>query len=179
MSYYHGLLSAPDCRNCPLQRQVKVFPDGPVPARLAFVAESPGREEERQGKGLVGPTGQLTWQICTMIGLDRSDVWCSNAILCSPRRIKLPNGAEIPLPLAQQMAASACRIRLLRELQIVSPIVIVPMGNWALWALSDIPRAKIMNYRGAVMPFNVADMAERISSGLSRAPLRQLRGKDE
>lgn len=179
-AYHHGVVSTPpDCENCPFRYDRKVMPDGPVPARIAIVAESPGREELKQGRGLVGPTGQLVWQFAAACGLDRAECWVSNTMLCAPRDVRLTNGAMIKKDIAQAMAAKACRQRLVDELRVVNPVSVVALGNWTLWALSDIPNAKIYDYRGSRLDVDLAQLSYRIANGLVRSPIRQIRGKDQ
>jgi len=175
--YFHGMLAPADCANCPLRYCTKVFPDGPVPALMAIVAENPGRGEEREGRGLIGPTGHMIWQMCASFGLDRSQVWVSNASLCRSRDIMLTNGFKLDEAYIKALAAQACRGRLVNELRIVRPRVVVAIGNYALWALSDIPGAKVFDYRGSRLPLNLDALADSLHAGTARAPIRQLEGK--
>jgi uracil-DNA glycosylase len=94
--YHHGLLATPDCDNCPLKYDPKVLPDGPIPARLAIVAENPDREEVKQGRGLVGPTGQLLWTMWARAGVDRAAVWVSNSFLSLEGRslVRMADGSN-------------------------------------------------------------------------------------
>lgn len=173
--YYHGLLSQPDCENCPLRYDIKVMPDGPIPARIAFVGEEPGLTELREGRGFVGQSGQLLWYMASEVGITRDMVWVSNAAICQARKIKLLNKAELPLLKVKAAAAQCCRRRLLEELAIVNPTVVVPLGNWALWAISDIPNARIYAYRGSRMEINLREQAWKIAMGLARAPMRHVK----
>jgi hypothetical protein len=93
---------------------------------------------------------------------------------CKARKIFLSNGAVIPLPVVKGMAAKACRARLVHELLAVDPVVIVPLGNWALWALADIPKARIYGYRGSRLEIDLKVLADRIARGLTQAPMRQV-----
>lgn len=80
--YFHGLLYPPDCNECPLMNEPKVYPDGPIPADIAFCGEEPGGVEVRQGRGFVGPSGQLLWKLCEQADISRDEVWVTNASLC-------------------------------------------------------------------------------------------------
>jgi DNA polymerase len=148
------------------------MPDGPVPARIAFVGEEPGERECSEGKGFIGPSGQLLWQMANEIGLERQDVWVSNAALCAARKVTLPNGAIIPKSKVKAQAAQACRSRLLGELITVDPIVIVPLGNWALAALSGIQNARIYAYRGSRLEIDLRELIERMLRGDIAVPTR-------
>ena len=173
--YHHGLLAQPDCANCPLRYDTKVFPDGPVPARIAFVGEEPGGVEKMEGRGFVGPSGQLLWHMAAEVGIDRSEVWTTNASLCAARQIRLTTGGIIPKMVVKALAAQACRARLVNELRGVSPAVIVPLGNWALWALSDIPKSSIYAYRGSRIDIDLDGLYDAVLQGKLKAPIRQIK----
>lgn len=152
----------------------KVLPDGPIPARIAFVGEEPGEQETVEGRGFVGPSGQLLWMLAEQAGIKREDVWVTNAALCRARKIVLSNSATIPKPVVKQMAAKACRVRLLKELLYVGSPCVVPLGNWALWSTSDIPKAKIYAYRGSRIDVDLHALCELVEKGAARAPTRQI-----
>lgn len=173
--YYQGVLFQPDCQSCPLRYDRKVLPDGPIPARLAFVGEEPGDTELCEGRGFIGPSGQLLWHMAKQVGISRDDVWVTNAALCKARKVVLDNGAVIPLPTVKAMAAKACRSRLLYEMVYVGSPVIVPLGNWALWSLSDIPKARIYSYRGSRVDIDIEALAERVVQGTAQSPIRQIK----
>lgn len=173
--YFHGLLAQPDCTRCPLRYDTKVYPDGPLKARIAFVAEEPGGQELVQGKGLVGPTGQLLWHMCKQLGIEREDVWTSNASLCQARNVKLASGAKLPKMAVKAMAAKACRLRLINEMRAINPKVIVPLGNWALWALTDIPDARIHAYRGSIIEKDLDAFADMVARGLARTTMKKVK----
>jgi len=173
--YFHGLLAQPDCGNCPLKYDTKVFPDGPMPARIVFVGEEPGNQEKMDGRGFGGPSGQLLWHMAREVGLDRSEVWTTNAALCKARQVRLTTGGVIPHMVVKALAAQACRARLVQEMRGVNPAVIVPLGNWALWALSDIPKAKIYSYRGSRIDVDLDGLYDAIVQGKLNAPIRQIK----
>jgi uracil-DNA glycosylase family 4 len=164
-SYYHGIVATPPaCDQCPLRYKKKVLPDGPVPARLAFIGEEPGRTEERVGRGFVGPSGDLLWNhLCVAANIAREDCWVSNAILCRAERVQLSNGAIIERAVVQQMAATCCYKRLVDELLVVDPVVCIPLGNIALRQLIQVPRANIYNYRGSRSEIDIASLSDTIA----------------
>ena len=172
--YFHGLLAQPNCERCPLQNDTKVYPDGPGPARIAFVGEGPGLQEVSEGRGFVGASGQLLWQMAEEIGLKREDVWTTNAALCRPRSVKFPNGATLPVVRVKVLSAIACRQRLIQELIAVDPVVIVPLGNFALWALSDMENARIYAYRGSRIEVDLKTLSDRIARGTAHNPAARL-----
>jgi len=133
-----------------------------MPARVAFVGEEPGVTEERKGLGFVGPSGSLLWDMLgPACGFKRSDIWVTNAALCRSERVKLSNGAELPRETVQQMAVECCKLRLLDELQVIDPVVIVPLGSIALKQLTGVLKAKIYGYRGSRSEIDLAALAER------------------
>jgi len=159
-SYYHDLVStAPDCKNCPLRYKKKVYPDGPIPAQIAFVGEAPGAKEEREGRPFIGPSGELMWEhFGPAVGIAREDVWVTNAILCRLEKVKLATGAILPKDTVMELAAACCHRRLIDELRVVNPnpsFVIVPLGNTALRALTGIAKAKIYAYRGSIQQVDI------------------------
>jgi len=182
--YYHGLLAQPDCSHCPLRMDTKVLPDGPVPARIAFVGEGPGKQEVGVGRGFVGPSGGLLWLIAeqTQIilkqqyGVDipfkREDVWVSNAALCRPRKVVLSNGAVLGAEQVKSISTACCRSRLVDELRRVDPVVIVPVGSWALWSVTDLPNAKIYSYRGSRIQIELDALSCAIVTKTTRAPIK-------
>lgn len=125
---------AAGCRNCGLWRDAEqtVFGEGPVPAPLMLVGEQPGDQEDRQGHVFVGPAGRVLDRALADAGIDRSDVYLTNAVKHfkwkprGKRRIHdTPNRSEV----------LACHPWLEQELKVVSPRVLVVMGSVAARAV--------------------------------------------
>ena len=154
MAYYHQLLYQPACERCPLQRDTKVLPDGPIPSKLVFVGEGPGFSECREGRGFVGASGNLLWLLCRAYGFDRDQVFVDNAALCRKRDVKLASGAVLREAQVAIMAAQCCRKRLIYDMMVVTQCdpgaVIVPLGNIALQMLTKRKNARVFAYRGTV-----------------------------
>jgi uracil-DNA glycosylase family 4 len=140
-----------DCTRCGLceGRTQVVNTHGNHQARLMFVGEAPGADEDAQGKPFVGRAGQLLTKIIEAIGLKREDVLIGNVNRCRPPGNRQPTLEE----------AAICRPFLFREIAAVQPEVIVVMGNTALQNLLDIRegisrvRGKFRDFRGIkVMP---------------------------
>lgn len=163
-SYYHGVVStAPDCDRCPLRYKRKVLPDGPVPAKYAFIGEEPGSREERVGRGFVGPSGQLLWEsFAPSAGFTRDECWVTNARLCRAEKVKLENGAILPKDTVQKMAAACCYRRLIDELRVVDPVICIPLGSTALKQITQIAKAGIYAYRGSRMEVDLAALSDRL-----------------
>ncbi|MEJ2200009.1 MAG: uracil-DNA glycosylase [Desulfuromonadaceae bacterium] len=116
-----------ECQRCPLCRGRKkiVFGVGNPRARLVFVGEAPGREEDEQGEPFVGEAGRLLDRILFAMGLDRSQVYICNLEKCRPP------GNRDPLP--EEIAA--CEPFLKRQLAAIEPELIVTLGRFAAQTL--------------------------------------------
>jgi len=140
-----------NCTRCPLHegRTNIVQTEGNRKARLMFVGEAPGADEDEQARPFVGRAGQLLTKIIEAIGLKRESVLIGNVNRCRPPGNRPPTPQE----------ASMCRPFLLREIAIVQPEVIVTLGNTAMKNLLGTnegitkARGKFQDYKGIkVMP---------------------------
>ena len=134
-----------DCRRCPLHRSRThiVFGQGNPEARLVFVGEGPGEEEDLQGEPFVGPAGQLLTRIIQAIGLDRKDVYIANVVKCRPPFNRNPGKEEI----------EACLPFLLDQLRAIDPWLIVALGNVAAQSLLNNTKT-ISQLRGRFYDFH-------------------------
>ena len=116
-----------DCRRCKLYggRKNLVFGDGPADARLMFVGEAPGADEDRQGVPFVGASGQLLNKMLRNLGLRREEVYIANIIKCRPPGNRDPEADEV----------TACLPFLEKQIQAIRPRVIVILGRPAAHAL--------------------------------------------
>ncbi|UCC30042.1 MAG: uracil-DNA glycosylase [Phycisphaerales bacterium] len=108
------------CTQCTLSdaRTQTVFGQGSPSARLVFVGEAPGYEEDRQGLAFVGRAGQLLTRMIAAMGLTREQVFICNVLKCRPPGNRDPSAAEI----------LACSPFLRRQLAIIEPEVLVALG---------------------------------------------------
>ena len=115
------------CTRCGLHRTRKtiVTGEGNPRARLVFVGEGPGEEEDLQGRPFVGAAGQLLNKIIEAMGFQREEVFIANVVKCRPPSNRTPKPDEV----------SACRSFLVRQLKALSPQVICAMGAVAAQAL--------------------------------------------
>jgi len=136
-----------DCRRCKLapHRKHLVFGVGNPGARLVFVGEAPGRDEDLQGEPFVGRAGQLLTEIITKgMKLRREDVYIANVIKCRPPENRNPEPDEV----------ASCEPFLLRQLELIGPEVIVALGKFAVQSLlrTKTPitqlRGRWANYHG-------------------------------
>jgi uracil-DNA glycosylase len=117
-----------DCRRCKLapHRTHLVFGVGNPRARLVFVGEAPGRDEDLRGEPFVGRAGQLLTEIITRgMKLRREDVYIANVIKCRPPENRNPEPDEV----------TSCEPFLLRQLELIGPEVIVALGKFAVQTL--------------------------------------------
>jgi DNA polymerase len=138
-----------DCRRCKLceQRTNIVFGTGNPKARLMFVGEGPGRDEDEQGIPFVGRAGQLLTQMIEAMGLKREDVYIANVVKCRPPENRAPEKNEI----------ATCSPFLLRQIEVIRPQVIVCLGSIAAQTLLKT-REGISRYRGEWFEFRGAKL---------------------
>jgi DNA polymerase len=138
------------CRRCPLGGlRLKAVPGtGSPEARVLFVGEGPGFEEDRRGEPFVGPAGELLDRILAAIGLSRGAVYIANIVKCHPMKDPArpeSRGNDRP-PNPEEMAA--CRPHLAEQIRILAPRCIVALGAVAAHALLG-SEAPIGRLRGA------------------------------
>ncbi|MGH9908702.1 MAG: uracil-DNA glycosylase [Pyrinomonadaceae bacterium] len=140
-----------DCTRCPLYqgRTNIVHTEGSRKARLMFVGEAPGADEDAQARPFVGRAGQLLTRIIESLGLQREEVLIGNVNRCRPPGNRPPTPDE----------AAICKPFLLREIAAVAPEVIVVLGNTAMRNLLEVKegitkvRGRFQDYKGIkVMP---------------------------
>ncbi|MFZ0661620.1 MAG: uracil-DNA glycosylase [Acidobacteriaceae bacterium] len=113
-----------ECMRCPLATQGRhtiVFGDGDPNARLMFVGEGPGADEDAQGLPFVGRAGQLLNNMIAAMGLKRSEVYIANVVKCRPPGNRTPEPIE----------ANTCMQFLWRQIDVVRPEVMVALGATA------------------------------------------------
>jgi uracil-DNA glycosylase family 4 len=115
-----------DCHNCRLWRTASnaVPGEGGFRAAVMFVGEAPGYNEDRLARPFVGRAGQLLDKLLAKVGLAREDVYITNVIKHRPPENRAPNKDEI----------RTCFPYLQRQIQIINPKMIVPLGRFALEA---------------------------------------------
>lgn len=112
---------------CPLKKTATnlVFGDGNPQAKIVFIGEAPGAEEDRQGVPFVGPAGQLLDKMLASIGLEREDVFISNTVFWRPPGNRTPHAGEV----------GVCMPFVERLLEIIDPEILVTVGGAASQAL--------------------------------------------
>ncbi len=116
-----------DCRRCRLYqgRTNLVFGEGTPKARLVFVGEGPGREEDLEGRPFIGEAGRLLTKIIKAMGLTRESVYICNVVKCRPPNNRDPEADEI----------ESCLPFLRRQLSLIQPDVICTLGRVAAQSL--------------------------------------------
>jgi DNA polymerase len=117
------------CPRCKLSktRTNIVFGQGSPKARLMFVGEAPGRDEDEQGLAFVGRAGQLLTKIIEAMGMTREDVWICNVLKCRPPNNRNPEPDEV----------ASCMPFLEEQIRLISPKVIVTLGTFAAQAVLE------------------------------------------
>lgn len=147
-SLREGLAGCALCKLCKTRTNI-VFGDGNERAKLMFVGEAPGENEDLQGRPFVGRAGQLLEKMIEAMGLSRSDVYIANVVKCRPPENRNPEHDEI----------ESCEPFLHRQIDLIRPDVVVALGKFAAQTLlrTEIPisqlRGQFHEYRGiALMP---------------------------
>jgi uracil-DNA glycosylase family 4 len=123
--------SVAGCTRCRLSqgRTQVVFGAGNPHADLMFVGEAPGFHEDKQGLPFVGQAGKLLEKLLAQIGMERSDVYIANVLKCRPPGNRDPQPDEI----------EACESHLFRQIELIEPMVVATLGNFATKLLSGRP----------------------------------------
>jgi uracil-DNA glycosylase len=134
-----------ECTRCKLHRHRTqiVFGVGDSKARLVFVGEAPGADEDAQGEPFVGRAGQLLTKIIGAMGMRREDVYICNIIKCRPPNNRTPETDEV----------LACQPFLLKQLQAIGPHFICALGGPATQTLLQTKEA-ISRLRGKFYDFH-------------------------
>jgi DNA polymerase len=134
-----------DCKKCGLceYRTNIVFGEGNPKAKLMFIGEGPGREEDESGRPFVGRAGQLLTKIIEAMGLKREDVYIANIVKCRPPANRTPLEDEI----------INCAPYLMQQIKVIKPKVIVTLGSPASCTLLN-EKIKISSIRGTFYEWN-------------------------
>jgi DNA polymerase len=128
------------CDKCRLAttRTQTVFGEGDVDAKIFFIGEGPGENEDLTGRPFVGRAGQLLDKMIAAMGLSREKVFIANIVKCRPPDNRVPAPDEV----------ATCTPYLVRQLEIVRPAVIVTLGLPALKYMLDDPKLTMGRSRG-------------------------------
>jgi uracil-DNA glycosylase len=127
-AYAQSVAGCTRCRLAQGRTQV-VFGAGNPRADLMFVGEAPGFHEDKQGLPFVGQAGKLLEKLLNGVGLERGDVYIANVLKCRPPGNRDPQQDEI----------EACESHLFRQIELIEPMVVATLGNFATKLLSGKP----------------------------------------
>lgn len=134
-----------DCKRCKLHLKRKniVFGAGNETAKLVFVGEGPGEDEDIEGLPFVGKAGQLLTRIIEAMGMKRNDVYIANIIKCRPPNNRNPEPDEI----------ESCAPFLKKQLEVIRPRLICALGTFSAQTLLG-SKEKISQMRGKFYSYN-------------------------
>lgn len=134
-----------DCKRCKLylQRTNIVFGEGNPDAKLMFIGEAPGREEDLKARPFVGEAGMLLTRLIEKMGFKRSDVYIANIVKCRPPMNRDPELDEI----------ETCKQFLFKQIDIIKPTVIMALGRISVGTLLGNMKIKITAIRGKFFEF--------------------------
>ncbi|MCX6667413.1 MAG: uracil-DNA glycosylase [Euryarchaeota archaeon] len=143
------MLSVENCRKCDLwkTRKKPVFGEGSIDTDILFVGEAPGYNEDLQGRPFVGKAGKILDELLESIGLHRSDIYIANILKCRPPNNRNPLKTEI----------DACTEHLDKQIELIQPKIMVPMGNFAcsyIFEKFGLKYDKISNVHGKIFQIN-------------------------
>jgi DNA polymerase len=135
-----------DCKRCKLSsgRKNIVFGEGSPDARLMFIGEGPGREEDLQARPFVGDAGMLLTRLIEKMGFRREDVYIANIVKCRPPMNRDPEKDEI----------ESCRGYVEKQIEIINPQVIISLGRISSQTLIGNPALKMTSTRGRFFDYN-------------------------
>ncbi len=134
-----------NCTACNLHktRNHAIWGEGNFNAEIMVIGEAPGADEDRIGRPFVGKSGQLLDKIFAACGFNRAQhIFISNIVKCRPPANRTPSDEEV----------KACFPYLLKQIELVDPKIIIPLGATALKRLFNNQNLKITKLRGEWMP---------------------------
>jgi len=116
-----------ECTKCDLHKsRTKAVPgEGPHDARIMFVGEGPGQNEDEQGRPFAGAAGKFLTELLESIGLKRSDVFITNIVKCRPPNNRAPRKSEV----------EACNPYLQSQIRLINPRIVCALGTPAITTL--------------------------------------------
>jgi DNA polymerase len=148
-----------NCKKCSLwkTRRNAVIGEGPLNSNIMFIGEAPGYNEDLQGKPFVGKAGKVFDELLESVTLQRKEVYIANILKCRP-----PNNRD---PLLNEI--KNCKNYLDRQISIIQPKVIVPLGNFASFYIFEkynLKKEKISKVHGKSFSVRtILDTKQRLS----------------
>lgn len=125
-----------NCSKCPLHetRTKVVLGNGNLNAKIMFVGEGPGSQEDKKGEPFIGPSGDMLDKYLNTFDISRSDVFVDNIVGCWPHIIEIDGRRQTRKPSSEEILA--CRERIQESIYIVDPMVVITLGAPALQGLT-------------------------------------------
>ena len=139
------------CTKCELHKERKnaVPGEGHIDAKIMFVGEGPGQNEDEQGRPFVGAAGKFLTELLESIGLKRSDVFITNIVKCRPPNNRAPRRSEI----------EACNPYLQSQMRLINPEIVCALGTPAITTLMGDEYSASRSHGKAVTKGQVTIMA--------------------
>lgn len=137
------------CRKCPLWRtRIQVVPgEGNPQAKILIIGETPGQEEDKQGRPFCGRAGRFLDELLGLVGLKREKVFITNVVKCRPFVLSHTEGPKNRTPKKEEI--TKCRFWLGEQIKILKPKLIITLGSSALnWFF---PELKISQIHGRIL----------------------------
>src|ERR1700732_4363946 len=152
------------CTKCNLCKgRTKAVPgEGNANAKILFIGEGPGYNEDHQGRPFVGPAGQFLEELLASINLKRSDVFITNVVKCRPPNNRDPEPGEI----------AACNDSLDRQIAAINPGVIVTLGRHSLAKFCGSEKVSMIHGRARRIDGRVCIAMYHPAAGLHQASLK-------
>lgn len=145
-----------------------VFGDGNEQARVMFIGEAPGQDEDRQGKPFVGVSGQLLDRMLSFIGLTRENFYITNALYWRPPGNRTPTDGEV----------ATCQPFLERHVELINPKVLIFVGGRSAKTFLDTSEG-ITRLRGKWKDYKTASMADPVPAMAIFHPAYLLRNPEQ
>src|SRR5579859_2748534 len=153
------------CTKCDLCKgRTKAVPgEGNAQAKILFIGEGPGFNEDRQGRPFVGPAGQFLEELLASINLKRSDVFITNVVKCRPPNNRDPEPGEI----------AACNDYLDRQIAAINPGVIVTLGRHSMAKFFGSEKVSVIHGRARRIDGRVCIAMYHPAAGLHQQSLKE------
>jgi DNA polymerase len=158
------------CSKCDLcNGRTKAVPgEGSPSAKILFIGEGPGFNEDKQGRPFVGPAGQFLDELLASIQLRRADVFITNVVKCRP-----PNNRD---PLPNEIAA--CSDYLNRQIEAIQPEVIVTLGRYSMAKFFGSEKISAIHGRARRIDGRLCIAMYHPAAGLHQAALKNVIRED-
>ena len=142
--------------------KVWVTGEGNAEAALILIGEAPGKEEVRQGRPFVGQAGKNLDEFLDMLGIEREDIYITNAVKFRPVKVN-PDTGRVSNRTPSREETALCAGWVFREIAIIEPRLVVTLGNTPLRVVTDDNKSVIGSMHGRVHSLTVGPKEQRIA----------------